>query len=216
MARLISFRPARGQGGLIEITPQSIKAIEDYIRWAEVEAPQHVPIQMDKLCSYMAYTNQSFARKMSFGPYDPSGRRTELAWRTPAQGIRRITQQYYLGWKVRKIGLAHYRLYNASREAYFIEFGVSRVGFGGGREVPTGRIRRPVRKLSLLKTLRFMATTEAYHRVWADIFISRRAHGGFTQIVQAPAGGHSIFGAWGTPNEGSGSFNGPAPGAYLP
>jgi hypothetical protein len=203
-------------GGLIEITPQTINAVENYIRWMEIEVPQKLPVEMNKLCVLMAFTNQSYARRMAYGPHDPSAHHPELAWRTPAQGIRRITQRYYLGWKVKKLGLADYLLYNASREAYFIEFGVSRVGFGGKRDVPVARFRRPVRKLSLLKTLRFMATTQSAHRIWADIFRSRNAHGGFTQIVQAPGGGHSIFGAFGTPNEGSGSFSGPAPGAYLP
>jgi len=216
MARFVGFTPGRGFGGLVEITPQSIKALEEYIRWMEIEVPQKLPIEMNKLVAYMAYTNQSFARRMAYGPYDPSAHHPELAWRSPAQGIRRITQRYYLGWRVRKIGMAHYMLYNSSREAYFIEFGVSRVGFGGRRDVPLRRIRRPVRKLSLLKTLRFMAQTQAAHRIWADMFTSSHAVGGFTQNVQAPKGGHSIFGAWGIPNEGSGSFTGPTLGRTLP
>ena len=190
MAILRAFTPGRGGGGIVEITPQSINAFEMYIRWAESEVPSRIPIEMDNLVHYMALLNQSYARKMSFGPYDPTGRKTELAWRTPEQGIRRITNAYYLGWKVKKRGLAHYILFNASHEAYYIEYGVSMVGFGAARHVPARRIRRPVRKLSLLKTMNFMKTTQAYHRVWADIYRSRHAHGGFTQHVQSPAGGH--------------------------
>jgi len=193
VARLTAFTPTRGTGEIFEITPQSIKAIEQYIRWAEYEAPHRLPFYMDMLVARMALVNQAFARKMAFGPLDPHGKDSSLAWRTPEQGIRRISQAYYLGWRVKKRGVAHYRLYNASKEAYFIEFGISEVGFGAARHVPKGRIRRPVRKLSLLKTLRFMATTQAYHRVWVDIFRSRHAYGGFTQKVQSPAGGHMVW-----------------------
>lgn len=190
MALFRAFTPGRQRRGLIEITPQSINAIEQYIRWAEVEVPQQLPFVMDNLVHYMALMNQSFARKMAFGPYDPSGRNSSQAWRTPAQGIRRISQGYYLGWKVSRRGQAHYILYNNSKEAYFIEFGISTVGFGANRRVPKGRIRRPVRKLSLLKTMNFMKTTQAFHRVWVDVYKSRHSHGGFYQIVQSPAGGH--------------------------
>jgi hypothetical protein len=148
---------------------------------------------MDQLVHYMALVNQSEARKMAYGPYDPSGKDTSLAWRTPSQGIRRISQNYYLGWRIRKRNFAHYVVYNATREAYFIEFGIAEVGFGGygHRHVPARRIRRPVRKLSVLKTMQFMETTDAYHRIWVDIFKSRHTHAGFTQVIQSPAGGHS-------------------------
>jgi len=190
MARLVNFTPTRGTGRIVQITPASINAIENYILWAETEVPRKVPIYMDRLAAHMAMTNQAFSRKMSFGPYDPTGMNTALAWRTPDQGIRRISQSYYLGWKMKKLGRGWFRVYNDSREAYFIEFGISTVGFGGQRRVPSRRIRRPVRKLAMVKTLRFMEKTWAYHRIWADVFKSKNAHGGFTQIVQAPAGGH--------------------------
>jgi len=191
MARLVHWDTPKGMGGqLFQITPQTINGIEAYIRWAEYEVPQNLPRYLDRLAHFMALYNQGVARKMSFGPLDPDGKRTELAWRTPEQGIRRISQAYYLGWRVKKLKHGHYRLYNASKEAYFIEFGISEVGFGENRHVPKRRIRRPVRKLSLIKTMRFMMTTKAYHRIWTDIFRARHTYGGFTQKVQSPAGGH--------------------------
>lgn len=102
---------------------------------------------------------------------------------------------------MRKLGFGDYLLYNSSREAYYIEFGISQVGFGGTRSVPRRRIRRPVSKLSLIKTLQYMEETSAYHRIWVDIFKSKHTHEGFTQIIQSPA---------------MGSFTGPGLGAYLP
>jgi len=190
VARLVHWDTPKGMKTLVEITPQSMDAIEQWIQWAQYEVPHKLPYYMDRLAHFMALTNQGYSRKMAFGPLDPDGRRTELAWRTPEQGIRRISQAYYLGWRLRKRGMGWYSVFNNSKEAYFIEYGISEVGFGENRHVPKRRIRRPVRKLALLKTVRFMAQTNAYHRVWVDIFKSNRAYGGFTQKVQSPGGGH--------------------------
>jgi hypothetical protein len=215
MARFEKYSSSRT---LLEPTTETVNAIEEAIRWAEQEVPQNLRRSMNELVFYMAMVNQGIARKMAYGPYDPSGRDTALAWRTPAEGIRRISQRYYLGWKIKSVGPAVWQLYNDSREAYFIEFGISRVGFGGERNVPAARIRRPVRKLSLRKTLEHMMTTMAYHRIWADIYAnprSRHRGAGFTQIVQGPAAGHSIFSAWGAPSAGGGSYSGPMLGTRL-
>lgn len=196
MARLVKYQASRP---LMEPTPQTFQAIEEAILWAESEVPAKIRFYMNELVFHMALVNQGIARKMAFGPSDPSGRATQLAWRAPSQGIRRITGQYYVRWRVRQISPAVWQLYNDSREAYFIEFGISRVGFGGVRDVPTRRMRRPVRKLSLLRTLEFMMTTRAYHRVWASVMTSPKHHGrgsGFSQEVQPASDSHSIFKAW--------------------
>lgn len=200
MARMIAYT---GYGSLLQITPQTVNGIEQYIRWAETEVPSEIPRQMDKLVRVMATVNQAIARKMSFGPYDPREQDPGLAWRTPAQGIRRISQRYYVGWKVKRRGQAFYVLYNDSREAYYIEFGISMVGFGE-RTVPARRIRRPVRKLSQIQTHQFMMRTQAFHRIWIDVYANpqhKHQSGGFTQIVQSPA---------------KGSYTGPNYGRYLP
>jgi hypothetical protein len=206
VAKLVKYQTVgRGsRGALLEPTQETLNGIEELLRWSQVEVPQRFPYYMHLLVQQMALVNQGYARKMSFGPHDPTGKDTSLAWRTPAEGIRRISSRYYLGWKVKQMGMQWWRLYNDSREAYFIEFGISEVGWGAARYVPARRIRRPVRKMSLRKTLEYMMRTHAYHRVWADIYShpSKRHRGkGFTQIVQSPA---------------KGSFRGPALGRYLP
>jgi hypothetical protein len=198
------FIPYTANRAIFEPTKNTINSLEEVIRWAEVESPRNLRRYMNEMVFMMALVNQSKARKMSFGPSDPRQQRPELAWRTPAQGIRQISGQYYLGWKVRQIKPAVWQLYNDSREAYFIEFGISQVGWGANRHVPARRIRRPVRKLSLRQTLEYMMTTQMYHRVWASVFTSsrHRHHGrGFYQIVQSPA---------------KGSFSGPMLGRRLP
>lgn len=153
--------------------------IEQYIRWCEGYVPGQLRTEMDRLCFYMALVNQGEARKMSFGPYDPFQENSASAWKLP---VRRISNTYYVSWKVRRVKLGVWQLYNDSREAFFIEFGINPRGAGR-------RVRRPVRKLSLIRTLDFMRTTQAWHRVWADIFVDPRARSrgrGFYQIVQSP------------------------------
>ncbi len=189
MAKFIPYSIGR-MPNLIEPTPETILAFEELIRWAEVEAPGRVWEYMDKLCMLMALVNQRFARKMSFGPSDPSQRRPELAWRIP---VRRISGRYYLGWKVREVPQG-WQLYNNSREAYFIEFGINWLG-------ERRRVRRPIRKLSLRQTLEYMLKTAAYHRIWCEIFVHKGKGFGFTQHVQSP---------------GMGGFTGPLLGKRLP
>src|SRR5262252_4103049 len=181
MARFTPFS-YRGQGfgvPILEPTKETINGIESVIRWAEQEVPHQFIIGMNQLTQLMAFVNQGFARKLSFGPEDPTQRSPELAWRIP---VRRITGAYYIGWKVRPVR-GGWQLYNDSREAYFIEFGLN--WRGGAR-----RVRRPVQRLSLKQTMDYMASTQAYHRIWSEIY---RHHGytlGFEQQVQSPGGGH--------------------------
>lgn len=189
MARIVLYKSQRGQP-LLEVDEPTFNALEEYIRWAEEMVPRKFPMYMESLVHRMALVNQGEARKMSYGADDPSQKNPEAAWRIP---VRRISQRYYLGWKVKAIRDG-WMLYNDSREAYFIEFGINWIG-------ADRRIRRPVRKLSLIRTLRFMETTGAYHRVWANIYKYDGRSKNFTQIIQSP---------------GMGSFAGPALGRQLP
>jgi hypothetical protein len=192
MARFIAYQSPQA---LFEPTIETIKALEEVIRWAEVEVPHNLHFYMNDLVMAMALTNQKIARKMSFGPYDSKGHDTSMAWKIP---VRRITERYYLGWKIRQISEAVWQLYNDSREAYYIEFGINWLGEGR-------RVRRPIRKLSLRRTMETMMRTTAYHRIWVDIYSNPRTRNrrgkGFTQIVQSPA---------------MGTFGGPQLGRYLP
>lgn len=179
MARFIKYQSNRS---FLEPTKETFDAIEQAIRWAEVEVPSNMRKYMNELVFHMALVNQGEARKMSFGRLDPSGIDSSSAWKIP---VRRISQNYYLGWKVRQIKPAVWQLYNDSREAYFIEFGIN--WLGGNR-----RVRRPIRKLSLRRTLEIMMTTSVYHRIWSDIYANpkygRHRGRGFYQIVQSPGG----------------------------
>jgi hypothetical protein len=178
MARYVKWHAGRN---FLDPTQETIDGIEGAIQWAESYVPKMLPYMMNELVFYMALYNQGVARKMSFGPYDPGQNEPSAAWKIP---VRRISNAYYLSWKVRQPRNGVAILYNDSREAYFIEFGINPRGAGR-------RVRRPIRKLSLKQTLEFMATTQAYHRVWASIFYDPKRHAGFYQLIQSPGGGHS-------------------------
>jgi hypothetical protein len=162
----------------IQITDNSFNQIEEYLRWAEtVGSPRNFNFGMNALVMFMAYTNLGIAQKMSAGPVDPQMKNAAAAWKIP---VRRISENYFYGWKVRRLGFGSWQLYNDSREAYFIEFGIHQSG---------ARVRRPIRKLSLLKTLRAMEYTGVYHRIWAEIYTAGHRHFGFSQTVQSAAMG---------------------------
>lgn len=183
MARFVKYQANRP---FLEPTKETLDGIEEAVRWAENEVPAQIRKNMNELVFYMALVNQGLARKMSFGPHDPQQAAPSLAWKLP---VRRISENYYFGWKIKQVKPAVWQLYNDSREAYYIEFGIN--WLGGNR-----RVRRPIRKLSLRKTMEFMMTTQAYHRVWVDIYANpktgRHRGRGFYQIVQSP-GGHGLW-----------------------
>ncbi len=177
MAKFTPFSYS-GKGGLIEPTPETINGIEAAIRWAEVEVPMQLRVNMLKLCQVMAFVNQGYARKMSWGPEDRHAADTTLAWKLP---VRRISSRYYLGWKVKPIRDG-WAVYNDSREAYFIEYGINHLGEGR-------RVRRPVQRLSLKKTMERMQASQAYHRIWSEIFRYKGHTVGFSQRMQSPGMG---------------------------
>lgn len=165
---------------IFRIAPESFDEIDDWIRAAQ-QSGRNIRFGMDALTMLLARTNQAFAMEMSRGPLDPSGRRLSrmfavdsagqatpmfrtAAWRIP---VRRITSRYYKGWKVKRLAPGAWMLYNESREAYYIEFGIN--WLGGNR-----RISRPVQKLSLIKTLRFVDQSRARERIWEMMFAPYR------------------------------------------
>jgi hypothetical protein len=190
MAR-ISSMTQRQQG--LHITTDTFNGIEEYIRWAQ-NVPREFPRAMNLLIRFMAYTDQGFSQRYSAGVYDPSGERKQFAWRVP---VRRITEKYFLGWKTKRITQGVWEVYNDSRAAFYVEYGI---------HVSGDRVRRPVRKMALRKTMEAMMRTHAYHRCWCEIYANprrgkRHVGKGFTQHVQSP---------------GMGGFSGPMLGRRLP
>jgi hypothetical protein len=154
------------------ISQETFDMIDDYINDLRLTG-QNVQPGMEMLTMMCAYTNQSFAQEMSRGPVDPQMRNRKAAWKIP---VRRITGRYYKGWKSKRLKPGLWMVYNESREAYFIEFGIHPTGSirqtkkrgAGGQRGGTKfvlRVRRPIGKLSVIKTLRFVDTTRVSQRV---------------------------------------------------
>lgn len=177
---------------LLQITPDSFEAIENYIRWCE-SVPKKFPGAMNLLVKTMANVHMGFAQKYSLGPTDPRQQNPALAWKLP---VRRISGRYFFGWKVRWVKNAVWQVYNDSREAFYIEFGIHRNPTTG--MVSSRRIRRPVNKLAMKQTLAFMAKTSAAHRVWGSIYFpspGQRRGKGFLWTMQSSgvAGGMKMI-----------------------
>lgn len=179
---------------MLRISPDFFNALENRIQH-ELSATGRYRVGMDFLVRYMAYVNLGYAQKYALGPVDPQQNRPDLAWRIP---VRRISGRYFFGWKVQRKGLAHYELRNDSREAFFIEFGIHRNPMTG--QVAARRQRRPILKLSLIRTLQYLQRTAIWDRVWASIEMpppGKRTGRGFMWHVQ---GGHMMgptIGPWG-------------------
>lgn len=174
-----NWTPGRGSGRrlnqpFIRIGQDTFNDIDEWIRAAEISG-RNVQYGMNALTMLMARTNQAIAMEMSRGPNDPQERWPNAAWKVP---VRRITSRYYKGWKVRRLAPAVWMLSNDTREAYFIEYGINHVGQGttvtyrDGRTYikSSRRVRRPIRKMSLLRTLKFVDQTNAGGRIWEAIF----------------------------------------------
>lgn len=159
------------------------EGIENFIRQCE-RTQRGMPIAMDRLVRFMSYAHLGFAQKRALGPVDPRQARPELAWRVP---VRRISGRYFFGWKVKRRGLGSYQLYNDSREAFYIEFGIHRNPATG--QPSKRRIRRPVMKLSFMENIRFIQKSAVYHRVWSSLYLpptGQRKGKGFIWQMQSP------------------------------
>jgi len=160
------------EASIVRIHQHTFDQIEDYIQDLQ-STNQNIRPGMEVLTMMLAYTNQSFAQQMSAGPVDPRMQNRKAAWKIP---VRRITGRYYRGWKTKRLKPGLWMVYNESREAYFIEHGIhptgskrqtKKRGAGGYRGGTTFilRVRRPIGKLSVIKTLRFIDSTRVSDRV---------------------------------------------------
>jgi hypothetical protein len=169
--------------GALQIGPEIFEAIENYIRVCQITRKKF-PSAMDALVRTMSYVHAGYAQQYAAGPVDPYQQNPGAAWKLP---VRRISGRYFFGWKTKRVTMGHWMVYNDSREAFFIEFGIHRNPRTG--LVSARRIRRPVNKLSYRKTLQFLATTAVADRVFSNIYFPPPGmqHGrGFLWTMQSP------------------------------
>jgi hypothetical protein len=157
-ARLVGS-PRRTRPGQIGFTllGEFIRDIDAYIRDIDISR-KNFRWGMNAYVVVLAKAMQEMALKRSRGPYDPQQRNPKAAWRIP---VRRISGAYYLNWKIRRLAPGVWQVYNDSREAYFIEFGIHTSG---------RRVRRPINKMSLIATLRWADRMGVGDRIWEGIF----------------------------------------------
>jgi len=165
--------------GVVEITPESLKALEDCAAWCTNVARNKLPWADHMLAKTMAMVAGGMAQKRSAGikraPQD-----TTRSWKMP---VPRVTSKYFMGWRIKRVSNEAYLLTNDSREAYFIEFGIHRNPRTG--QPSPRRIRRPVLKLSVLEMLKMIYASPIGHRVWSSILIPKPGEpGARTNLVK--------------------------------
>ena len=142
------------------ITRQIFRDLEEFIE-DNRESQRKVMLGTDMLVRAMIMTTKGLAQQKSGGPVAPRRRSVPaLAYRIPVQ---RITGAYFAGWTQRRVGPAHWVLYNDTAEAWFIEHGIFM------------RVRRPILKMSFLGMLRFIQTTRTADRFLEWVIAPRRS-----------------------------------------
>jgi hypothetical protein len=130
------------------------------------QANLKMPVAMNTLAQILARIDQNYSMRMSSGPRDPRQQNPQAAWKIP---VRRITGAYFQNWHVRRVARGVWVVYNPTREAYYIEYGIH----------PSGRrVRRPIRKMALIKTLKFADRHKVGQFVWEGIYGHMREVGG--------------------------------------
>ena len=172
----------------VYLDPSMFVDIENYLIAME-RSRQAFRYGMNALAMLLSLKNLEYAKEKSRGFVDPTGRNTRQAWKIP---VRRISGAYFAAWKVRRLAPGVWQLYNDSREAYYIEFGIHTSG---------RRVRRPIRKITLIKTLRWADTWRVGHRVWEGIFgplDDRPGRGGRGRLLvqQSPQSGRVMPQLW--------------------
>lgn len=145
-----------------QITRQTFTDIENFISDNEASADK-VLMGMDALARSMILVIKGLAQQKSAGPQSFGRSNPAFANRIPVQ---RISGRYYAGWTTRKVGNAHWMLYNDAVEAYLIETGLYQ------------RTRRPILKLSIIGMLKFLENSRTEQRFLAWVLAPRRAANG--------------------------------------
>jgi hypothetical protein len=199
-----SIGSGRGEGmGLFTISRKTFENLEQFIRDNEASAAK-AQVGIDLLTRLMALTIKGFAQEKAAGPVAARHRSNPaFANRIPVQ---RISGKYFAGWTQRKMGHAHWMVYNDAKEAWLIEYGVFQV------------TRRPILKMSVIDMLRFIQTTRAGERFLDSILAPRRnAKGQFSSFDQRLGTGFKLgLTAQDMPDRGASNPNIVGPSGALP
>lgn len=144
--------------GGIRLDRAAFTQLDNAIRAME-GIPERWQQGMDTLVQMLAMAHKGRAQEMSRGPYDPREAGVGAAGTIP---VRRISQAYYQGWRTRKLGMGRWEVFNAAREAFFIEHGIN------PRATHHVAPRR-VMKSSALDVIRLVARTKVGERFTEEV-----------------------------------------------
>lgn len=164
----------RMRGSMVEIQPLFFRQLEEFIA-DNARIAESVHWALDAVIMGYAYVTVGFAQKKSAGVIDPQEKNKAAAWLVP---VRRISGQYYMGWRAERLAPSVWQVTNDSREAYYIEFGINHSGTGkassgGGANV---RVRRPILKLSIMEAVAFAAGSQFDIKAVASMWKMSSAH----------------------------------------
>jgi hypothetical protein len=165
VARPISTNWARAATvpGQFTFTAKTFENLENWIRDNQSSADKAAQ-GIDVLTRLLIGATTAAAQSLSYGPVAPNRRSNPaLAYRVPVQ---RISGDYFAGWTMRRVGRAHYILYNNTREAWFIEEGINMRG------------RSAILKRAVLNMLKLVHTTNTGNRFAEYIMAPRRTNQG--------------------------------------
>lgn len=155
------------------ISRRTFEELEDWIRDNEasiIKANQG----MDALTRLLILVVKGNAQSKTMGPVAVNRRSNPaLAHRIPVQ---RITGRYFAGWTVKRLRNGVWMVYNETRAAYVVEFGIGQ------------RQRRPILKTSVLDMLRFVQATRTGDRFVDWVFAPRRNSKGQFQSFESRLG----------------------------
>lgn len=147
--------------GAYGISRQTFRELDDLIRSLRRGSRESVRA-MDTAANLLAHTTQGLAMRSMSGRQYAGPSQFEIP-------VRIITGRSRAGWKVKKLGIGQWEVYNEERGAWMVEHGV--VAGGHGR-------RRPILRNAGSDTLRFVGYTRFGERIMADTFGNLRNNKG--------------------------------------
>lgn len=176
--------PGGQRPGLIQIDRRFFNDLANVIRDNNASVVKFTA-GLDVFTRSLAYLAQSYAQEMSAGPRQTrAGYSSALSFRIPV-GV--WSGRYLAGWEIVRMGMADWKVRNRSPEAYLIEEGINP---WAAHPVP-----RRLTKFAVLKTLRFVSTTQmAEHFLDAVLAPRKNARGQFQSFGTRAFGAGQRFG----------------------
>jgi hypothetical protein len=173
------------------LTRQSFEELDTLIKSFETGS-REFNFAMHVAAEMLAKATQGHAQRLYRGfkttPYDVRTGHAPGAWTVP---VRRITNVAYQGWRVRQVAFGAWEVFSESRDAYMVEFGISRSG---------NAIRRPILRMSGVATLRMIQRTQFGNRIMAGTFGNLRNNKGHFRSFASRMQGSNILGGMAGPS----------------